>query len=260
MGIKYVNNSESTLASGIGAGDTSLTVGAGTGVKFPTIVADSGDYFYATLVTIGGQREVIKVTEHQVGTDVFQVIVRAADAISNGTATAYAFSAADRVQCRLPAAAIMAPDGTANVDFHIDNDGTGPRIKNDSGVLVIRNATDAAYANLRVNNLALEAALTMVGTITGVTSITMAGNLTGAVAGAFSGAVTVGGTLGVTGAITAATASNIEIDNEANARKIKARDHGTATTPEVVNVVYGTGAAPAAAGVPIGTLFIKYIA
>ena len=254
MSIKYVNNSESTLAAGIGAGDTTLTVAAGHGVKFPTIVADSGDYFYATLVTIGGQREVIKVTEHQVGTDVFQVIVRAADAISNGTATAYAFSAADRVQCRLPAAAIMAPDGTANVDFHIDNDGTGPRIKNNSGVLEIRNATDNAYANLRANNLTLESALAMVGTITGATSITMNGNLTGAVGGAFSGAVSIGG------AITAPVASNIEIDNEADGRKIKARDHGTATTPEVVNVIYGTGAAPAASGVPIGTLFIKYVA
>ena len=248
MGIKYVNNSESTLAAGIGASDTTCTVAAGHGSRFPTIVSGSGDYFYATLVKEDGTREVIKVTEHQAGTDVFQVIARAADAINNGTPTAYAFSAADRVQCRLPAAAIMGPDGTANVDFHIDNDGTGPRLKNNGGTLEIRNATDAAYQNLKALGLELTAALVLAGSITGATT------------GAFSGAVTVGGTLGVTGAITAAVASNIEIDNESDSRKIKARDHGTATTPEVVNVIYGTGSPPAASGVPIGTLFIKYVA
>ena len=249
MAIKYVNNSESTLAAGIGASDTDLTVAAGHGVKFPTIVAASGDFFYATLVKVDGTREVIKVTEHQVGTDVFQVIERAADAISNGTATAYAFSAADRVQCRLPAAAIMAPDGTGSVDFHIDNDNTGPRIKNNGGVLEVRNATDAAYANLKALGLTLTAALVLAGSITGATT------------GAFSGAVTVGGALGVTGAISAAAKCNIEIDNVEDGRAIKARDHeATGALAEVVNVIYGTGAPGAAGGYPIGTLFIKYVA
>lgn len=35
-------------------------------------------------------------------------------------------------------------------------------------------------------------------------------------------------------------------------------DHGTATNPEVVAVVYGTGTPPTANTTPIGTLFIKY--
>ena len=35
-------------------------------------------------------------------------------------------------------------------------------------------------------------------------------------------------------------------------------DHGTATDPEVVSVVYGVGAPPVANTTPIGTLFIKY--
>lgn len=34
--------------------------------------------------------------------------------------------------------------------------------------------------------------------------------------------------------------------------------HGTATNPEVVAVVYGTGSPPAAGGVPEGTLFMQY--
>jgi hypothetical protein len=35
-------------------------------------------------------------------------------------------------------------------------------------------------------------------------------------------------------------------------------DHGTATNPEVVTVVYGTGSPPTASTTPIGTLFMQY--
>jgi len=54
--------------------------------------------------------------------------------------------------------------------------------------------------------------------------------------------------------------SAIEIDNVVADKKILARDHGTATVPEVANIIYGTGSPPAANTTPIGTLFIKYIA
>lgn len=37
-------------------------------------------------------------------------------------------------------------------------------------------------------------------------------------------------------------------------------DHGIATNPEVVSVVYGTGTPPTASGTPEGTLFIEYVA
>ena len=37
-------------------------------------------------------------------------------------------------------------------------------------------------------------------------------------------------------------------------------DHGTAATDQVVNVCYGTGAAPTANTTTIGTLFVKYTA
>ena len=49
-------------------------------------------------------------------------------------------------------------------------------------------------------------------------------------------------------------------DLDANTHAIVAADHGTATTAQVVNVVYGTGAAPAANTTTEGTLFIKYTA
>ena len=51
-----------------------------------------------------------------------------------------------------------------------------------------------------------------------------------------------------------------KIDNETADVSIKARDHGTNTTPETVNVVYGTGAPPTVGDVPIGTLFVQYTA
>lgn len=242
MGIKYVNNTESTLAAGITAGATTLSVAAGDGIKFPTIVSGSGDYFYATLVDVSGNREVIKVTEHQAGTDVFQVISRAADAISNGTPTARVFSLGDKVQCRLPAAAIMAPDATTSDTFQLDSANTGPNIKNNSGVLEVRNAADSAYANLKALGLTLTAALVIAGSITGVSTLETSGDVT------------------VGGKITVSDTSTIAIDNESVAAKIKARDHGTADEPEVVNVVYGVGSPPAAASTPVGTLFIKYVA
>jgi hypothetical protein len=249
MGLKYINNSESTLLSGIAAGATTLTVAAGEGIKFPTVdYVNDGNYFYATLVDISGNREVIKVTKHTSG-DVFQTIVRAQDAIGvwNETPTAYAFSAGDKIQVRLPAAAILAPDATKSTYFHIDSGNTGPRIENESGVMAIKNATGATYANLKALGLTLTAALALGGAITGATT------------GAFSSNVTIGGTLGVSGAITAAVASNIEIDNETDNRKIKARDHeATGAIAEVVNVIYGTGSPSAASGYPIGTIFIKY--
>ena len=229
MGLKFANNSESTLAAGISSVATSCQVAAGHGARFPTIVSGSGDFFYATLVDVSGNREVIKVTEHQAGTDVFQVIERKVDAIQNGTPTAYAFSLGDVVQIRLPAIAVLSPDATKSETFHVGSDSTGPRIKNNSGTLEVRNATDAAYANLTALGLTLSAALVIAGSITGVTSLT------------------------------ASADCDLPIDNEASGKKIKARDHGTATTPEVVNVVYGTGSPPAASTTPIGTLFIKYI-
>jgi hypothetical protein len=49
-------------------------------------------------------------------------------------------------------------------------------------------------------------------------------------------------------------------DLDANTHAIVAADHGTATTAQVVNVVYGTGAAPTASTTTEGTLFIKYTA
>lgn len=39
---------------------------------------------------------------------------------------------------------------------------------------------------------------------------------------------------------------------------VKPKDHGTASDPEIVAVVYGTGSPPTASTTPIGTIFVKY--
>ncbi len=49
-------------------------------------------------------------------------------------------------------------------------------------------------------------------------------------------------------------------DLDANTHAIVAADHGAAATDQVVNVSYGTGAAPAANTTTIGSLYIKYTA
>lgn len=41
---------------------------------------------------------------------------------------------------------------------------------------------------------------------------------------------------------------------------VTAKDHGTATTDEVVNVCYGTGDPPATTNITEGALYIKYLA
>jgi hypothetical protein len=303
MGLKWGNNCEGTLAAGISAAATSLTLTPGHGSRFPQVdFAGDGDYFFATLVDQSGNREVIKVKEHKSAVDIdqFSIIERAADSIQEVT-TAYAFSAADRVQLRIPAIAMLSPDNTKADTFIIGVDTSGPTLKNDSGTLKVRNNADSADANLTAAGLTLSAALAIGGAITGATSITMSGALSGvttlsmggalsgvttlAMGGALSGVTTIslsgamtGGTnitisgtlqaehlyttddLVVDGKITAtAESSAIDIDNESAAVAIKARDHGTASTPEVSNVVYGTGSPPAIGTVPEGTLFFKYI-
>jgi hypothetical protein len=98
VGIKFTNNAEGTLTAGLTSIATiDLTLTAGDGLLFPTIVLGAGNYFYATLVDSSGNREIIKVTEHQAGTDVFQTIVREQD-----DTTGIAFSIGDKVQLRLP--------------------------------------------------------------------------------------------------------------------------------------------------------------
>lgn len=96
MGLKITNNAFGTLAASINDSVTSITVASGQGARFPTLGA--GDYFYATLINISNEFEIVQCTA-RIG-DVLTV-TRAQD----GT-TARAYTVGDRLEIR-PVAAIF---------------------------------------------------------------------------------------------------------------------------------------------------------
>lgn len=98
MAVKFTNNASGTLASSITASATTITLTTGQGALFPTLAV--GEYFYATLVDSSNNLEIVKVTAR--ATDVLTV-TRAQD----GT-TARAYAAADKLELRVPAAALNA--------------------------------------------------------------------------------------------------------------------------------------------------------
>ena len=95
MTIQFTNNASTTLASGITAIATSLTVATGAGALFPT--PSGAAFFYCTLQNVAGTlREIVKVTART--TDTF-TIVRAQDGTSGQI-----FSTSDKVELRVTAA------------------------------------------------------------------------------------------------------------------------------------------------------------
>ena len=95
MTIQFTNNASTTLASGITAIATSLTVATGAGALFPT--PSGAAFFYCTLQNVAGTlREIVKVTART--TDTF-TIVRAQDGTSGQI-----FATSDKVELRVTAA------------------------------------------------------------------------------------------------------------------------------------------------------------
>lgn len=52
--------------------------------------------------------------------------------------------------------------GTTSETFHVDSDASGPKLKNATGILQIRNAADDDYADIRVKNLTVEGTTTTI--------------------------------------------------------------------------------------------------
>lgn len=117
---QFTNNAASTLASGITAGDTSITVAAGTGGAFPTLTGSQ--FCYCTLQnTTGTVVEIVKVTARS--GDVFTV-VRAQDNTS-----ASSFSTGDKFELRLTAGELTElfngiVQGGGNDNVFVENDTT----------------------------------------------------------------------------------------------------------------------------------------
>lgn len=100
MSVVLTNNASSRLAVALTAGATSFSVSTGEGAKFPAISSGSGAWFPITLIKASGALEIVRCTARS--GDVFTV-TRAQE----GTA-AQAFSAGDRAELRLTAAAVNA--------------------------------------------------------------------------------------------------------------------------------------------------------
>jgi hypothetical protein len=98
MGIQLSNNATTLVPAGVSSVATTLTVTAGTGAKFP--VLGTGDYFYATLMDVNNNFEIVKVTAR---TDDVMTLVRAQE-----NTLAIPFPANSRFEHRITAATIRA--------------------------------------------------------------------------------------------------------------------------------------------------------
>lgn len=92
--ILFADNTYGTLASGITAAATSITLTTGHGARFPTVTLGT-NILYATILNSGNVLEEIHITAHAASSDTLTV-TRAA----NGT-TGKVWSAGDRIECRL---------------------------------------------------------------------------------------------------------------------------------------------------------------
>jgi hypothetical protein len=93
MALKIANNAFATVPSAVTSIQTSLTVTSGQGVRFPSL--GGSDFFYATLVDVSGNFEIIKVTAR---TDDVMTIVRAQE-----NTLAIPFPANSRLELRVTA-------------------------------------------------------------------------------------------------------------------------------------------------------------
>ena len=98
MGIQLSNNAVATVPSAVSSTQTSLTVATGKGALFPILGAT--DYFYATLMDVNSNFEIVKVTAR---TDDVMTMVRAQE-----STLAIPFPANSRFEHRITAATIRA--------------------------------------------------------------------------------------------------------------------------------------------------------
>lgn len=143
MAVLVKNNAYSTLASGITAIATTITVAAGTGSRFPA--AGGADYFYATLIDTSNNLEVVKVTSRSTDT---LTVVRAQD----GT-TGRVYSAGARIELRVTAAlladirdSITPADGTVTTAKIVDANVTLAKLAAAVQALLVPSGAVSPYA------------------------------------------------------------------------------------------------------------------
>ena len=98
MGIKITNNAAALVPNAVTSTQLSVTVATGTGALFP--ILGGGDYFYATLMDVSGNFEIVKVTAR---TDDVMTMTRAQE-----STLAIPFPANSRFEHRITAATVQA--------------------------------------------------------------------------------------------------------------------------------------------------------
>lgn len=109
--IKWENNASSTMAAGIGAGYSQVTVATGEGDKFPAVSAPH--YFMVTLADTSGNRELVKCTSRTSGNDTLS-ITRAQEGTS-----ALAWDTGDIVSLRVSKSSLDYFSKSVDVNAHI---------------------------------------------------------------------------------------------------------------------------------------------
>ena len=100
MARLYANNASAVLNAGISDSDTTITVSAGQGSQFPYVDEGvDGNYLTLTLEDVNGAVEIVKCTQHLVGTPETFVVTRAQESTS-----AKAFVSGSRLELRATAA------------------------------------------------------------------------------------------------------------------------------------------------------------
>ncbi len=132
--IKFTNLATTKLNTSITDTQTVFNVIPGSGVLFPEIVADSGEYFYATLVDPDGNVEIAKVISRVQDT---MEVVRGVD-----NSIARSFPAESIFALRINAAAMEDIANTSNVQIATN---TNPGI-----VQGTANAGSSSYGNVSV--------------------------------------------------------------------------------------------------------------
>lgn len=117
MGILFANGVNMQLASDLGATDTSFAVIAGQGSQCPEIATDSTDHMLLVITDKDGNREIVKIIEHELDSDTFTIgdstavphvastDGRAYEATFDGYQTALAITASDSHKITNPATA-----------------------------------------------------------------------------------------------------------------------------------------------------------
>lgn len=198
MGIQLKNNAVGYLSTAISNADVGIALVYGDGANFPTLAG--GDYFYATLISTSGVREIVKVTARSGDS---MTVLRGQE----GT-IAQAFSAGTALELRVTAQNMLdAGSAGATALLSGANTWTGVntfenRVDFDNGSeLRFYDATDANYHGIRndTNTLELNYNNTDYATInsSGVMNFITAPTISGAVvyrAGGTDVPVTDGGT------------------------------------------------------------------